>query len=160
MPQYKHRGYSISISIKRFDDKVKVETEILLPPDVDDRDGDRSLAGGTDSVSVAALEDIHKEAFESAKRKIDCSLLSNPRRATRADEARRKMASTCAESHAARRVLDYALALVLRKQAAGAGTARENSSPEKDARLQAAIDAWNDVNTQIEESIAENVGRR
>jgi hypothetical protein len=71
VPQYKHRGYSISISIKRFDDKVKVETEILLPPDVDDRDGDRSLAGGTDSVSVAALEDIHKEAFESAKRTID-----------------------------------------------------------------------------------------
>ena len=68
--QYKHRGYSISISIKRFDDKVKVETEILLPPNVDDRD-DRSLAGGTDSVSVAALEDIHKEAFESAKRTID-----------------------------------------------------------------------------------------
>jgi hypothetical protein len=26
--QYKHRGYSTSISIKRFDDKVKVETEI------------------------------------------------------------------------------------------------------------------------------------
>jgi hypothetical protein len=71
------------------------------------------------------------------------------------------MASTCAESHAARRVLDYALAPVLRKQAAiGAGTARENSSPEKDARLEAAIDAWNDVNTQIEESIAENVDRR
>jgi hypothetical protein len=50
---------------------------------------------------------------------------------------------------------------VLRKQAAiGAGTARENSSPEEDASLQAAIDAWNDVNTQIEESIAENVDRR
>src|ERR1700693_173413 len=63
--QYKHRGYSISISIKRFDDKVKVETEILLPADVDDRDGDRSLTGDTlDSVSVLALEDIHKEAFE------------------------------------------------------------------------------------------------
>ena len=71
MPQYKHRGSSISISIKRFDDKVKVETEILLAPDVDGRDGDRSLAGGTDSVSVAALEDIHKEAFESAKRTVD-----------------------------------------------------------------------------------------
>ena len=26
--------------------------------------------------------------------------------------------------------------------------------------LQAAIDAWNDINTQIEEFIAENVGRR
>jgi len=38
--------------------------------------------------------------------------------------------------------------------------ARENSSPEEDASLQAAIDAWNDVNTQIEESIAENVDRR
>jgi hypothetical protein len=50
---------------------------------------------------------------------------------------------------------------VLRKQVAiGAGTARENSSPEEDDRLQAAIDAWNDVNTQIEEFIAENVGRR
>jgi hypothetical protein len=35
---YKHRGHTISISIKRFDDKVKVETEIFLPPDVDDRD--------------------------------------------------------------------------------------------------------------------------
>ena len=72
-----------------------------------------------------------------------------------------KWRQLCAESHAARRVLDYALAPVLRKQAAiGAGTARENSSPEEDARLRAAIDAWNDVNTQIEESIAENVGRR
>jgi len=30
VPQYKHRGYSFSISIKRFDDKVKVETEISL----------------------------------------------------------------------------------------------------------------------------------
>jgi hypothetical protein len=70
--QYKHRGYSISISIKRFDDKVKVETEIFLPPDVDDRDGDRSLAGNTsESVSVLVLEDIHKEAFESAKRTVD-----------------------------------------------------------------------------------------
>ena len=66
-----------------------------------------------------------------------------------------------AESNAARRVLDQALAPVLRKQAAiGAGTARENSSPEEDARLQAARDAWNDVNVQIEEFIAENVGRR
>jgi hypothetical protein len=64
------------------------------------------------------------------------------------------MASTCAESHAARRVLDYALAPVLRQQAAiGAGMARENLSPEEDARLQAAIDAWNDINTQIEESM-------
>jgi hypothetical protein len=66
-----------------------------------------------------------------------------------------------AESHAARRVLDQALAPVLRKQAAiGAGTARENSSPEEDERLQAARDAWNDVNVQIEEFIAENVGAR
>ena len=71
MPQYKHRGYSISISIKRFDDKVKAETEIFWPPAIEDRDGDRSRAGDTDSVSVAALEDIHKEAFESAKRTID-----------------------------------------------------------------------------------------
>jgi hypothetical protein len=55
--QYNHRGYSISISIKRFDDKVKVETEIVLPADVDDRDGDRSLAGDPESVSVLALED-------------------------------------------------------------------------------------------------------
>jgi len=70
VPQYKHRGYSISISIKRFDDKVKVETEILLPPDVDDRDGDRSWRVARISVS-AALEDIHKEAFESAKRTVD-----------------------------------------------------------------------------------------
>ena len=70
--QYKDRGYSISISIKRFDDKVKVETEIFLPPDVDDRDGYRSLAGNaSESVSVLALEDIHKEAFESAKRTVD-----------------------------------------------------------------------------------------
>jgi hypothetical protein len=86
VPQYKHRGYSISISIKRFDDKVKVETEILLPADVDDRDGDRSLTGDTsDSVSVLALEDIHKEAFESAKRTVDVliaerSALSRARR--------------------------------------------------------------------------------
>src|SRR5216683_492635 len=41
-----------------------------------------------------------------------------------------------------------------------AGTTQENSSPEEDDRLQAAIDAWNDVNAQIEEFIAENVGRR
>jgi hypothetical protein len=65
------------------------------------------------------------------------------------------------ESHAARKALDGALAPVLRKQAAiAAGTARENSSPEEDARLLAARDVWNDVNTQIEEFIAENVGRR
>jgi hypothetical protein len=71
VPQYKHRGYSISIAIKRFEDKVKVETEIFWPPDVDDRDGDRSLAGDTDSLAVLALEDIHKEALESAKRTVD-----------------------------------------------------------------------------------------
>jgi predicted phage gp36 major capsid-like protein len=66
-----------------------------------------------------------------------------------------------AESHAARRVLDYALAPILKKATAiGAGTAQENSSPEEDARLQTAIDAWNDINVQIEEFIAENVGRR
>ena len=67
MPQYGHRGYSISISIECLDDKAKVETEILLPPYVDDHDGDRSLAGETsESVSLLALEDIHKEAFESS----------------------------------------------------------------------------------------------
>ena len=72
MAQYNHRGYSISISIKRFDDKVKVETEIFLPPDVDDRDGDRSFTGDTsESMSVLALEDVHKEALESAKRTVD-----------------------------------------------------------------------------------------
>jgi hypothetical protein len=71
VPQYNHRGYSISISIQRFQDKVKVETEIVWPPDVDDRDGDRSLAGDTDSLAVLALEDIHKEALESAKRTVD-----------------------------------------------------------------------------------------
>jgi hypothetical protein len=71
VPQYNHRGYSILISIKRFDDKVKVETEIFWPSTIEDRDGDRSLVGDTDSVSVAALEDIHKEAFESAKRTVD-----------------------------------------------------------------------------------------
>jgi predicted phage gp36 major capsid-like protein len=66
-----------------------------------------------------------------------------------------------AESHAARRVLDYALAPILKKATAiSAGTAQENSSPEQDARLQTAIDAWNDINVQIEEFIAENVGRR
>jgi hypothetical protein len=66
------------------------------------------------------------------------------------DEERRQL---CAESHAARRVLDYALAPVLRKQATiGAGTARENSSPEEDARLRAAIDAWNDINIKIKSS--------
>ena len=86
MAQYNHRGYSISISIKRFDDKVKVETDIFLPPDVDDRDGDRSLAGDTsESVSVLALEDIYNEALESAKRTVDVliaerSLLSKARR--------------------------------------------------------------------------------
>jgi hypothetical protein len=84
--QYNHRGYSISISIKRFDDKVKVETEIFLPRDVDDRDGDRSLTGDTsESMSVLALEDIHKEALESAKRTVDVliaerSALSRARR--------------------------------------------------------------------------------
>ena len=85
MPQYKHRGYSISISIKRFDDKVKVETEIFWPSTTEDRDGDRSLSGDTDSVSVAALEDIHKEAFESAKRTIDVLIAeqSAPRDARR-----------------------------------------------------------------------------
>jgi hypothetical protein len=84
--QYNHRGYSISISIKRFDDKVKVETEILLPADSDDRDGDRSSTGDTsESVSVIAFEDIHKEVLESAKRTVDVliaerSALSRARR--------------------------------------------------------------------------------
>jgi hypothetical protein len=50
---------------------------------------------------------------------------------------------------------------VLRKQAAiDAGTARENSSPQEDARLQAAIDASNEINVQIEQFIAESVGLR
>jgi hypothetical protein len=72
-----------------------------------------------------------------------------------------KWSQLVAESHAAKRVLDHALAPVFRKQAAiGAGAGRENSSPEEDARLQAAIDAWDDINTQIEEFIAENVGHR
>jgi hypothetical protein len=71
MPQYKHRGYSISISINRFDDKVKIETEIFLPSDVDDPGGDRSLVNDTESVSLLVLEDIHQEAFESAKRTVD-----------------------------------------------------------------------------------------
>jgi hypothetical protein len=44
------------------------------------------------------------------------------------------------------------LAPVLRKQAAiGAGTARENSSPEEDERLKRE-DAWNDVNVKSKSS--------
>jgi hypothetical protein len=93
--QYKHRGYSISISIKRFDDKVKVETEIFLPPDVDDRDGDRSLAVTRRNLCRSSLSRTStKRRSSRLSARSTCSLLSDPRCPRCADEARRKMPST------------------------------------------------------------------
>jgi len=66
-----------------------------------------------------------------------------------------------AEATAARKVLVQALAPILKKLAGvAAGTSRDTSLPEEDAQLKAAMDVWKDVNTQIEEFIAENIGRR
>ena len=66
-----------------------------------------------------------------------------------------------AEAHATRKVLDEALAPVLKKLAAiASGTSDDAPLPEEDAQLRAAMDVWKDVNTQIEEFIAESVGRR
>jgi Ser-tRNA(Ala) deacylase AlaX len=66
-----------------------------------------------------------------------------------------------AESHAARKVLDEALAPVLKKLTAiGAGTSRENSTPEEDARLQAASEVLDVIHVRMKEFIAENTGRR
>ena len=66
-----------------------------------------------------------------------------------------------AEATAARKVLDEALAPILKKLAAvAAGTSRDAPLAEEDAQLRAAMDVWKDVNTQIEEFIAENIGRR
>jgi hypothetical protein len=69
--QHKHRGYGISISIQRYDDSIKIDTEIFLPTAVDAQDRDRTLTGDTEVVAFLALEDIHKEALESAKRTVD-----------------------------------------------------------------------------------------
>jgi hypothetical protein len=66
-----------------------------------------------------------------------------------------------AEAHAARKVLDEVLAPVLKKLSGiAAGTSDDAPLPEEDVQLQAAMDVWKDVNTQIEEFIAESVGRR
>jgi hypothetical protein len=65
-----------------------------------------------------------------------------------------------AESHAARKVLDEALAPVLEKLIAiGAGRSRENS-PKEDARLQAASEVLDEIHVRMKEFIAENTGRR
>ena len=66
-----------------------------------------------------------------------------------------------AEANAARKVLDEALAPILKKlDAIAAGTSGDAPLPEEDVQLKAAMDVWKDVNTQIEEFIAENIGRR
>ena len=66
-----------------------------------------------------------------------------------------------AEADAARKVLDEAMTPILKKLAAiAAGTSRDTPLLEEDVQLKAAMDVWKDVNTQIEEFIAENVGRR
>ena len=66
-----------------------------------------------------------------------------------------------AEADAARKVLDEAMAPILKKLAAiAAGTSRDTPLLEEDVQLKAAMDVWKDVNTQIEEFIAENIGRR
>jgi hypothetical protein len=66
-----------------------------------------------------------------------------------------------AEAHAARKVLDEALAPVLKKLVAIASGASDDAPlPEEDAELRAAMDVWKDINTQIEEFIAESVGHR
>ena len=71
MQEYEHRGHKILISITRATDKVKVETDIFFPPNLDDRRDGLLLSRDTETVSTMALEDINKEAFESAKRTVD-----------------------------------------------------------------------------------------
>jgi hypothetical protein len=79
----------------------------------------------------------------------------------RADEARRKMAAACRGVACREKVLDEALAPGLKKLIAiGAGTSRENSAPEEDARLQAASEALDEIHVLMKEFIAENTGRR
>jgi len=64
------------------------------------------------------------------------------------------------ESQAADKVLDEALQPILKKLTiAGTDTARGQSSLEEDVRLIAAMDAWHDVNVQVIDFIAKNVGR-
>jgi hypothetical protein len=64
------------------------------------------------------------------------------------------------ESQAADKVLDEALKPILKKLTiVGTDTARGQSSLEEDVRLIAAMDAWHDVNVQVIDFIAKNVGR-
>jgi hypothetical protein len=71
------------------------------------------------------------------------------------------MAAACRGVACREKVLDEALALVLKKLTAiGAGTSRENSAPEEDARLQAASEALDEIHVLMKEFIAENTGRR
>ena len=70
MTHYNHRGHRISILIARYPDKLKVETEIYLPS-ADASTDDTAFGGDAASVSVLALEDIHKEALQSAMRTVD-----------------------------------------------------------------------------------------
>ena len=69
--RYQHRGHSISISITRSDNKVIVELEIVLPTTPEEKARHASHPAIAQAVSTLALEDIHKEAFESAKRTVD-----------------------------------------------------------------------------------------
>jgi hypothetical protein len=71
VPQYKYREYTIAISTRRVDDAIKVDTNIFLSPDAATGVGNRLRAGTTKFVSVAALDDVHKTAFDSAAATID-----------------------------------------------------------------------------------------
>ena len=71
MPLHEYRGHEIVITVTRFDDRVRVETEIFLPSDVEDRSGSEYIAADRESVTTLASEDINIEALMSAKRAVD-----------------------------------------------------------------------------------------
>jgi hypothetical protein len=71
VPPHEYRGHEILITVTRFDDRVRVETEILLPSNIDERSGSAYIDADTESVTTLASEDINLEALMSAKRAVD-----------------------------------------------------------------------------------------
>jgi hypothetical protein len=69
LPPYLYRGYEIVIAVVRTVDRVRVETEIVLPSAVEERI--EHVAGDGEPVRTLALADINDEALLSAKRTVD-----------------------------------------------------------------------------------------
>jgi hypothetical protein len=67
----------------------------------------------------------------------------------------------CAEFEAAGEALNKAWRPVLAKQTAiSRGAGSENATPEQDARLDTAIDNWNDAKEQMQEFMKAHRARR